>query len=168
MQVINQKHELTPVTRLKPHPRNPNAGDVAAIQASIDENGFYGAIIAQRSTGHILVGHHRYQAAVQAGAEKIPVFWVDVDDTRALKILLADNRTAELATRDEEALAQLLQELGAADGGLTGTGYDADDLEHLLARTSDELPDSFKALDESIAQDVKTVKCPHCGESFPA
>lgn len=141
MQIINHAQELVAVADLRPHPRNPNTGNVEAIQASIEENGFYGAVIAQRSTGHILVGHHRYQAAVQSGAQQVPVIWVDVDDTRALKILLADNRTAELATRDEEALAQLLQELAADDpAGLIGTGYDADDLDTLLADLADDAP----------------------------
>ncbi|GGJ65254.1 ParB N-terminal domain-containing protein [Deinococcus aquiradiocola] len=168
MHILNQKHEQVPVHRLTPHPRNPNVGNVEAIQASIDENGWYGAIIAQKSTGHILVGHHRYQAAVQAGADKVPVFWIDVDDTRALKILLADNKTAELATRDDDLLAQVLRELAEGDAGLHGTGYDTSDLDLLLARTSDDLPDSFKALDESIARTVRTVTCPSCSHEFPA
>lgn len=163
MQIVNQKHEQVAVTRLQPHPRNPNVGNLDAISTSIKENGFYGAVVAQKSTGYILVGHHRYQAALHAGAEKIPVFWVDVDDTRALKILLADNRTAELAIRDEEALATLLQELADSEEGLLGSGYDSTDLDTLLAKVSDDLPDSFKALDESIAQTVKRVTCPHCG-----
>jgi len=167
MQIINQKHEQVAVSRLQAHPKNPNVGNVEAIQASIGENGWYGAIIAQKSTGHILVGHHRFRAAMQAGAEKVPVFWVDVDDTRALKILLADNKTAELASRDDELLAEVLAELAGTDDGLTGSGYDSSDLDTLLARTSDDLPDSFKALDESIAETVKKVTCPSCGHEFP-
>lgn len=168
MHVINQEHALVPTAQLLPHPRNVNRGNVEAIQASIEENGFYGAVIAQRRTGFILVGHHRYQAAVQSGAEQVPVIWIDVDDRRALNILLADNRTAELAMRDEEALTRLLQELASDDAGLTGTGYETADLDLLLARTSDELPESFKVLNDSIMGTVKHITCPHCGEAFPA
>ena len=152
MQIINQKHELVAVDRLKPHPKNPNVGSVEAIQASIDENGWYGAIIAQHSTGYILVGHHRYQAAVQAGAEKVPVFWVDVDDSRALKILLADNRTAELAHRDDELLAEVLRELAGTDDGLLGTGYDTEDLEQLLTGLSEDPADTGSPTGEAAAR----------------
>ena len=168
MRIINQEHALVPVTDLQPHPRNPNHGNVEAIAESITSNGFYGAIVAQRRTGYILVGHHRYHAAVTSGAREIPVFWVDVDEHQALRILLADNRTAELAERDAEALAALLQELAGDDDGLTGTGYEQDDLDTLLAQINTNLPESFRALDESIAQDVKTCTCPACGHEFPA
>lgn len=168
MLIINQTHETVPVDRLQPHPRNPNRGNIDAIADSIDANGFYGTIVAQRSTSYILVGHHRYQAALQRGATHVPVTWIDVDDTAALRIVLADNRTAELAERDPEQLSQLLAELADTDDGLTGTGYDQEDLTTLLAQLSDDLPASFKALDESIAQDVKTCTCPNCGHEFPA
>ncbi|GAA3995322.1 hypothetical protein GCM10022631_01900 [Deinococcus rubellus] len=73
MKILNQKTEQVSPDRLLPHPRNPNVGRTDVIQASIEELGFYGAIVAQQSTRHILVGHHRHQAAVQAGAEKVPV-----------------------------------------------------------------------------------------------
>ncbi|AFZ67087.1 DNA modification methylase [Deinococcus peraridilitoris] len=132
MRIINQEHALVRPEQLQPHPRNPNLGDVDAIAESIKANGFYGAIIAQRSTGCILVGHHRHQAARRQGATHIPVIWVDVTDAQAIRILLADNRTAELAERNEEMLAQILQDLAGDDGGLSGTGYDTDDLGELL------------------------------------
>jgi len=104
---------------------------VGAIHTSIEENGFYGAVVVQRSTGHILAGNHRYRAVMAAEGYRIPVLWVDCDDRTAEKILLADNRTGELAHRDDEALAELLKELSAEDD-LLGTGYDGDDLEALL------------------------------------
>jgi DNA modification methylase len=110
---------------------------LGAILESINENGFYGSIVAQRSTGFILAGNHRYQAALQAGASEVPVTWVDVDDARALRILLADNRTTRLGHDNEQALAELLKEL-ADDGGLAGTGYDGDDLDELLKELGEE------------------------------
>lgn len=120
---IDQTYEVVSLTGntdpLKEHPQNPRRGVVEAIDQSIEKNGWYGAIIAQKSTGYILAGNHRYRAAVEKGATDIPVIWRDVDDETALRILLADNRTADLGTYDEELLDGLLQELG----DLTGTGY---------------------------------------------
>lgn len=135
-QIINQNTETVAIDSLRPHPRNVNQGDLGAIHESITANGFYGNVVAQRSTGHIIVGSHRWQAAQQAGLTEIPVTWVDVDDDAALRIMLADNRTARLGSDDDAALAELLKEL-AEDGGLEGTGFDGDDLDALLAEVAD-------------------------------
>ena len=133
MKIINESLESVPVGELKPHPKNPRQGDVGAIHLSIEANGFYGAVVAQRSTGHVLAGNHRLLAAKQANAEEVPVMWVDVDDATALRILLADNRTNDLAGYNDEALAELLQGIMEDAGTLDGTGYDGDALDQLLA-----------------------------------
>src|SRR5699024_3471718 len=114
MRILNGNSELAPIDAVRPHPRNPRQGDTGAIHESITTNGFYGAVIAQKSTGFILAGNHRHQAAVQAGAVEIPVTWVDVDDDHALRILLADNRTNDLATYDDAALAEILKDIHEA------------------------------------------------------
>lgn len=64
--------------------------------------------------------------------------WVDVDDERATRIMLADNQTANLASYDDGALAALLVELAATAEGLAGTAFDADDLDDLLSKLEDE------------------------------
>jgi DNA modification methylase len=133
MRVLNSTTKNEPIDAIKPHPQNPRQGDLGAIHQSIETNGFYGTVIVQRSTGHILAGNHRWQAAQQAKAKTIPVTWIDVDDDHALRILLADNRTNDLATYNDNALADLLKELQDATGTLDGTGYDGDDLDQLLA-----------------------------------
>ena len=165
MNIINEATELVDVRSLKPHPKNPNQGSADLIAESITENGFYGQIIAQRSTGHILVGHHRLQAAQQLGATEVPVTWVDVDNTRALKIMLGDNQIASLAHRNEQALADLLSELQLTDT-LTGTGYADADLTRLSALLSDDLPQSFRELDETLDTTHNGKTCPHCGEAL--
>lgn len=137
MKIINASSvQQVPVSELSEHPENPNRGNVSAIRESITENGFFGAVLAQKSTGYILAGNHSFRAACQSGADKIPVIWVDVDEDRAKKIMLADNRMAEKAFRDEEQLAALLEDLNKRDRGLLGTGYDAGDLDALLTSLS--------------------------------
>jgi ParB-like chromosome segregation protein Spo0J len=132
MKIINEALESVAVGRLKPHPNNPRQGDVGAIHQSIEANGFYGAVVAQKATGHVLAGNHRLIAAQHANAEEVPVMWVDVDDATALRILLADNRTNDLASYDEQALADLLTDIMADEGTLDGTGYDRDALDDLM------------------------------------
>lgn len=135
--ILDQKFEEVPVDQIRTHPRNPNEGDVAEIGASIEDSGFYGACVVQRSTGYILAGNHRYLAARSKGLAVVPVLWLDVDDERSLRILLGDNRISELAHRNDKKLAALLAEL--SDGtGLHGTGYDDGDLSSLLGKLSEE------------------------------
>lgn len=123
----------TPLTALNVHPDNPRQGDVGAIIQSIETNGWYGTLVAQVSTGNVLAGNHRLQAAIHCGLDRVPVHWVDVDDETATRILIADNRTSDLARNDDDVLAELLREIAVADDGLSGTGYDGEDLDRLLA-----------------------------------
>lgn len=95
------------------------------IGASIETNGFYGTIVAQKSTGYVLAGNHRLLAAKAAGAKTLDVAWVDVDDDRALRIMLVDNKSSDDASNDEAALGALLEELSATELQLDGTGFDA-------------------------------------------
>lgn len=129
--VLDQRYEIVPVHELRNHPNNPRRGDLEAIEASIAANGFWGAVVAQRSTGFVLAGNHRLRAAQAKGITELPVVWVDVDDQRARRILLADNRTADLAVNDQGALLAMLEELSITDDVLAGTGFDLDDLEDL-------------------------------------
>jgi hypothetical protein len=124
MRIVNEAYELVPINEIKPHPRNPRAGDVDMIADSIEYHGFYGAVVVQRSTRYILAGNHRWKAAVRAGATEIPVIWVDCDDDEALRILLVDNRTNDLAAYDDEALNRLLAQILTESGHLDGTGYE--------------------------------------------
>lgn len=138
MSTINERYEAEyPIGDLIEHPANPRKGDIAALKASLDEHEFYGAIVVQESTKRILAGNHRWKAAQAVGYETVPVLFVDVDDEQARRILLVDNRVNDLATYDNDALLALLRELDASDHGLTGTGYNADDLA-LLASLDDD------------------------------
>ena len=129
---INDGYEVLPLDAVKPHPRNPRRGDLDAIKASVDVNGFYGAVVANKRTGYILAGNHRWMAAKMLELPEIPVVWVDVGEAEEKRILAADNRTAELGGYDDAVLASLLQGL-QDDGGLLGTGYAEEDLDDLLS-----------------------------------
>jgi hypothetical protein len=125
-----------PIDDLIRHPDTPRRGDIPAISASIEVNGWYGAVVAQSSTRHVLAGNNRMEAARRLGMTDLPVHWLDVDDATARRIMLADNRTSDLATYDDEVLVQLLA-AAAADDDLFGTGFDGDDLDALLAPAGD-------------------------------
>jgi ParB-like nuclease domain len=132
--VINERYDpAVPITDIRPHPKNPRAGDIGAISQSIAHNGFYGACVVQQSTGYILVGNHRHQAAAHEGAATLPVIWVNVDDETARRILVSDNRSNDLSSYNHQALAELLASIQSEQGDLTGTLYDQEDYDRLLS-----------------------------------
>jgi len=142
--IINRTEERVHLDNIQPHPANPNDGDVAAIVQSIRQNGFYGRIVVRDSTGKILAGEHRWRAAQEVGLGEVPVERVECDDETAMRILLADNRTAEKAEREPGPLADLLESLETTQEGLTGTGYDGDDLDQLLEDLDDPSEDEWE------------------------
>lgn len=129
---MNLEITSEPVESLSAHPENPRQGDIAAIHDSIQRHGWYGVIIAQRSTRRIIAGNHRWYAAREAELAEVPVHWLDVDDDEATRIMLVDNRANDLAAYDEADLAQLLARLAETPTGLDGTGYDQAALDALL------------------------------------
>lgn len=166
MRTINDQYEEVELERLAPHPRNPRVGDVDLIAESIDVNGFYGAVVAQRSTGYVLAGNHRLLAARKLGAASMPVVWVDCDATEALRILLADNRTSDLASYHDEVLAKLLQDIQADTGSLVGTGFNGEALEELLVDLAP--PVAAEGVREYSPDEFSTFAhtCPRCGFEY--
>lgn len=163
-----------PVDLLDPHPDNPRQGDVGAIVRSIMANGFYGRIVCQRRPAgqnpRIIIGEHRWRAARELHMEKIPAELVDCTDLVATRIMLADNRTNDLATYDAAKLTQVLKNIieegGVGDPSLLeGTGYDGDDLDRLLQKYGDMdgSPLEFQKFDESLHT---RLRCPKCGYEF--
>jgi hypothetical protein len=138
-----------PIDSIQPHPRNVNDGDCGAIGVSMDANGFFGAVLVQESTGYILAGKHRWLVRKQRGAKTIPVLYQDVDDAAALRIMLADNRTARLGADDPLKLSELLQEILSDAGTLEGTGFTGDDLDELLSDLGNSILTGGGASDDS-------------------
>ncbi|MCB1126679.1 MAG: hypothetical protein KDM81_09305 [Verrucomicrobiae bacterium] len=126
---------------LNTYHRNARVGNVDAIAASLNVNGQYKPICVNIGTHtgrprEVLAGNHTLKAfrdlALQHPDDprwaKILVHWVDVDEDRATRIVLADNKTADMGTYDNEALLELIDSLG---GDLDGIGYTTDDLTEL-------------------------------------
>ena len=126
--------ERVAVTGLSTHPENPRKGDLARIADSLVEHGQYKPIVVQRSTAYVLAGNHTFLAARRLGWTHVEAVFVDVDDDRARRILLVDNRTSDLGEYDDDQLVSLLGVLP----DLTGTGYTRDELDDLL--TEQTLP----------------------------
>jgi hypothetical protein len=130
--IINLDVEQTDINLLKHHPRNANRGDVESIKQSLAVNGWYGSVVVNKRTNHILAGNHRVMAAKALGWDIVPVQWVDVTPEQELRILVVDNRTTRLGQDDASVIADVLADLANTDTGLDGTGYSASDLDALI------------------------------------
>lgn len=122
-----------PLDKLTAYHRNPRRGNIPAIAESLERLGQYRPIVVNEGTHtgrpfEVLAGNHTLYAARELGWDTIDTVTVDVDDDTAARIVLVDNRSADLATNDDEILAAVLSDLP----DLTGTGYDQDDLDELL------------------------------------
>ena len=121
------------VDDLREHPDNVRQGDVGAISESLTFHGQYRPIVVQRSTNYVLAGNHTLKAARALGWSQIAATFVDCNDEQALRILLIDNRTNDLASYDEPALIDALKQLNETDQGLLGTAFDPSALDEMIA-----------------------------------
>lgn len=153
------EHNLTithlPIKELAHLKGNPRKGDIEAVAESMAENGIYQPIIINKGTktgrpNEIIAGNHRALAAKKLGHKTIPAIVLDLTETEATKIALADNRTSDLAEYDQDALLAMLESI---EGDLEGTGYDDSYLEDLRDQLEElaEEPDwgeAFEGVEE--------------------
>ena len=157
---------------LRPWAKNPRKNDpaVQAVADSIARFGFGAPLLVRKATGEIIAGHTRLKAAVKLGLTEVPVRYLDLSESEAHALALADNRVGEIAEWDDEALAAVLREMGAADVSLGGMGWADTEIRAMLDPVGvDDV--KWKEFDEGIGDDApagKQTKCPHCGETFDA
>lgn len=109
---------MIPIEQIDPNPNQPRQvmGDLSELIASVKEQGLIEPIVVRQrgSRFQIVAGERRYQAAVRAGIEELPVVIRDVDDTGLLEIALVENlqRKDLTAFEEAEALYALCQKAG--------------------------------------------------------
>jgi hypothetical protein len=130
---------LMPIDDIQQYPGNANNGDIDGIAESIQINGMYRPVYVQRSTGYIVAGNSTWEACKTLEATEIPAIFLDIDDTTALRIVLADNRLARNALMDSGDELDLLHALSETDS-LLGTGYSPLDMKRLERLTTPPAP----------------------------
>src|SRR5262245_20628729 len=131
---------MWPVANIKRYAANPRNNDhaVDAVANSIREFGFRQPIVVDVD-GVIIVGDTRYKAAEQLGLTEVPVHVASgLSPAQAKAYRLADNKTAQLASWDDDLLVKELLDLEQLEFDLDLTGFAADELRQLLA--ADSLP----------------------------
>ncbi len=140
------KNLAMPIELFKALPGNPRRGNVEAVVKSYEKFGQRKPIVArlEKQDGNqiytVISGNHQLLAAIKLGWTHIAASVVDEDVSVSEAFALADNRTADLGTYDDKALAEMLERVAVDESMLDATGYDLADLEKLLGIVP-ELPD---------------------------
>ena len=118
------KIEYVGLDEIRPYEKNARAHkdlDVDAIAKSITEFGFNDPIGVWNDV--IVEGHGRLEAAKKLKMEKVPIIRLDhMTDEERKAYALAHNKTAELSSWDEEALAAALSDISEID--MSAFGFD--------------------------------------------
>lgn len=156
---------VVPIADLRPDPRNARTHDdanVAAVKASLARHGQRKPIVATPD-GVVLAGNCTLRAAVELGWDRIAVSRYDGEPATLRAYSVEDNRSAELAGWDPEALLADLAELEAAGILPADVGFSADDLARATAGLSGgaagEAPSGFKDVDDDLETSFRCPKC---------
>ena len=149
--------------------RKHNAKNLKAIEASLRRFGQQKPIVVD-GDGIVRAGNGTLAAAQQLGWKQIDVVRTQLKGAEATAYAIADNRTAELAEWDEEALAQQLAAIQIEDEELAdSSGFTAEEITALSLDLESGVPSEPA---ESSAEEVDvdafdlSNKCPRCGFEF--
>jgi hypothetical protein len=163
----NLKVERVLISAVKTHPRNARRGNVDVIAESLETHGQYRPLVVQRSTNFVLAGNHTLKAAKQLGWSHVEVTYLDVDKETALRILLVDNKSSDMAEYDDDALANMLGELNKTSSALLATGFNDDDYAALTASLVFDVPNFQPDESEQPRLDQReAICCPECSYSW--
>ena len=125
--------EWVPLDRVFLSPSNPRKNEEAVdhVAASLRRFGWQQPVVAKR-TGEVIAGNTRLKAAKSLGMTTVPVVWFEGSEIDALAYQVADNRTHEFASWDQQGLVEILAHLQTEDA-LEGVGFSTADIDELLA-----------------------------------
>jgi site-specific DNA-methyltransferase (adenine-specific) len=138
---MTDKHQIAddlitlayPIEKLKHLDGNPRKGNVEAVKKSYEKFGQRKPIVATKD-GEVISGNHQLAAARELGWYKIAVVFTDDDELTAKAFALADNRTADLGTYDDDLLADMLGSVSSDLELLEATSFDEKDLMALVKK----------------------------------
>ena len=138
--------------------------NLATIEASLRVYGQRKPLVVRRDGMVVEAGNGTLEAAKRLGWTHVAAVLVDDDPITATGYAIADNRSAELAAWDEEALGRLLAELQAEEVDLDALGWSDAEIKQLI-----ECVPAFEPTSEDDQHDLDKLApklCPHCGQDI--
>lgn len=153
--LINEfKIKYTNPNNLKPYENNPRINDLTVdkVCESIKEFGFTNPILVDPDM-IIIAGHTRRESALKLGLERVPYIINDTLTQEQVKAYrIADNKLAQYSDWDINLLKMELDELAEIDFDLSVIGFDAVELDEMLAYTTTDNIMSYETKDGSLAK----------------
>jgi hypothetical protein len=152
------KLEMVEIDELVFDPNNArlhNEKNLRAIKGSLAKFGQQKPIVINHNNV-VIAGNGTLQAAKELGWSKLSVVRTDLSGFEAAAFALADNRTAELATWDEEILGKTLQALREESFEIEEIGFEPIDMEwNADLDRMEDLDSEMTGLDEATIK----IKC---------
>lgn len=133
-----------PLTQLQPASYNPRKALVPGsaayrrLERSLKEFSLVQPLVWNEQTGNLVGGHQRLEILKQQGVSDVDVVVVSLPLSREKALNIALNNQQVASDWDTEKLGDVLQELCALpDMDVTLTGFDEQDLKHLLLGPAD-------------------------------
>lgn len=120
--------------------RSHDERNLAVIKASLARFGQAEPLVVHEGSGRVIGGNGRLVAMKELGWEECDIVELPMGELDATALGIALNRSAELATWDDHALATLLAELQTEDA-LLGVGFEEDEIDDLLAELDEAAGD---------------------------
>ena len=157
---------MRPIAELIPYNRNARQHSLAQIiclMESIKQFGFTNPILIH-SSGRIIAGHGRMEAAKQLGVKEVPCIVLhSMTDAQVKAYTIADNQLPAMATWDYDVLAAEIDELREEGFDMSTLGFTQEELDEMIG-SPDELPE---IPDEKPKKpDSDTTICPKCHHEF--
>lgn len=117
------------ISKIIPYEKNARINDAAVekIAVSLKTYGWQQPIVVDNA-GIIIAGHTRHKAALKLGYKKCPVHVASkLSKKQIIAYRIADNKTSEFATWDEDILLEEIKKLDGADFDISLTGFERED-----------------------------------------
>ena len=130
------------------NPRKISDHDLRALRRSLRRFGTVEPIVLNKRTGRIVGGHMRVRAAQAEGIDKLPVVYVNLDETAERQLNLALNRIH--GEFDPELLSGVLADLKVLGEDVELTGFTDAELDDILGVAPKEGKTDPDAVPESV------------------
>ena len=151
------KIETVDIELLKLDPKNArkhNDKNLDAIKGSLQKFGQQKPIVIDEFN-IIIAGNGLFQAAKELGYRTITIVRTNLKGRELTAYGLADNRTTDLSTWDDDILGELLHDLRENDFDLTSIGFDTTELDNILNEGQDDLDFNPEDEEKEFNPDIK-------------
>jgi DNA modification methylase len=151
--------EYVSTSSLRPNPKNPrihSKKQVLQIAQSVGAFGFNVPILVD-STGTVIAGHGRLEAAKLKGIASVPIIRLQhLSEAQVRAFLIADNRLTEIAVWDDKLLAEQFRALAEVDlnFNLEATGFEVAEIDAFIENAEIHADDASDVIPEPSAARV--------------